>query len=52
MQYITREDSIELLHLTTRTHNCLRRADMEYPHNQWGYGAIQLMQTFHLMREL
>ena len=31
---------------------CLRRADMEYPNNQWGYGAIQLMQTFHLMREL
>lgn len=31
---------------------CLRRADMEYPNNQWGYGAVQLMQTFHLMREL
>ncbi len=31
---------------------CLRRPDMEYPNNQWGYGAIQLMQTFHLMREL
>lgn len=31
---------------------CLRRADMEYPNNQWGYGTIQLMQTFHLMREL
>ena len=31
---------------------CLRRPDMQYPNNQWGYGAIQLMQTFHLMREL
>nr|WP_325211478.1 S8 family peptidase [uncultured Oscillibacter sp.] len=31
---------------------CLRRADMEYPNNQWGYGSVQLMQTFHLMREL
>ena len=31
---------------------CLRRADMQYPNNQWGYGALQLMQTFHLMREL
>lgn len=31
---------------------CLRRTDMEYPNNQWGYGTIQLMQTFHLMREL
>ncbi|MCI9002137.1 MAG: S8 family peptidase [Oscillibacter sp.] len=31
---------------------CLRRADMSYPNNQWGYGSIQLMQTFHLMREL
>ena len=31
---------------------CLRRADMSYPNNQWGYGSLQLMQTFHLMREL
>ena len=31
---------------------CLRRADMTYPNNQWGYGAVQLMQSFHLMREL
>lgn len=31
---------------------CLRRADMVYPNNQWGYGSVHLMQTFHLMREL
>lgn len=31
---------------------CLRRPDMEYPNNLWGYGVMQLMQTFHLMREL
>ncbi len=31
---------------------CLRRPDMVYPNNQWGYGSVQLMQTFHLMREL
>ncbi len=31
---------------------CLRRPDMEYPNNQWGYGSVQLMQSFHLMREL
>ena len=31
---------------------CLRRPDMTYPNNQWGYGAVQLMQSFHLMREL
>lgn len=31
---------------------CLRRDDMTYPNNQWGYGAVQLMQSFHLMREL
>ena len=31
---------------------CLRRSDMAYPNNQWGYGSVQLMQTFHLMREL
>ena len=31
---------------------CLRRTDMSYPNNQWGYGSVQLMQTFHLMREL
>ena len=31
---------------------CLRRDDMVYPNNQWGYGAVQLMQSFHLMREL
>ena len=31
---------------------CLRRTDMAYPNNQWGYGAVQLMQSFHLMREL
>ena len=22
------------------------------PNNQWGYGSVQLMQSFHLMREL
>lgn len=31
---------------------CLRRGDMEYPNDQWGYGSLQLMQAFHLMREL
>ena len=31
---------------------CLRSPAMSYPNVQWGYGAIQLMQTFHLMREL
>ena len=31
---------------------CLRRPDMAYPNNQWGYGSVQLMQSFHLMREL
>ena len=31
---------------------CLRRSDMTYPNNQWGYGSVQLMQSFHLMREL
>ena len=31
---------------------CLRRPDMVYPNNQWGYGSVQLMQSFHLMREL
>ena len=31
---------------------CPRSPAMMYPNVQWGYGAIQLMQTFHLMREL
>ena len=31
---------------------CLRRPDMVYPNDQWGYGSVQLMQSFHLMREL
>ncbi|MCI8419945.1 MAG: S8 family peptidase [Oscillospiraceae bacterium] len=31
---------------------CLRRDDMSYPNNQWGYGSVQLMRSFHLMREL
>ena len=31
---------------------CLRSPAMLYPNVQWGYGALQLMQTFHLMREL
>ena len=31
---------------------CLRSPAMMYPNVQWGYGAVQLMQTFHLMREL
>ncbi len=31
---------------------CLRRPDMAYPNDQWGYGSVQLMQSFHLMREL
>lgn len=31
---------------------CSRSAAMSYPNTQWGYGKLDLMQTFHLMREL
>lgn len=42
MLYLTREDSVELLPLSTRTSNCLRRADihtvgqlLDYPSDAW-----------------
>ena len=31
---------------------CDRMASMSYPNTQWGYGALNLFQTFNLMREL
>ena len=31
---------------------CDRSASMSYPNTQWGYGALNLFQTFNLMREL
>lgn len=30
---------------------CSRSPTMLYPNTQWGYGALDLMQTFNLMRE-
>jgi hypothetical protein len=30
---------------------CSRSAALLYPNTQWGYGALDLMQTFNLMRE-
>jgi len=30
---------------------CTRDANVEYPNNQWGYGRLDLMQTFNLLRE-
>lgn len=31
---------------------CVRSDAIVYPNEQWGYGALNLMQTFSLMREL
>lgn len=31
---------------------CVRSPAVTYPNDQWGYGALQLMQAFHLMREI
>lgn len=31
---------------------CSRSEGMQYPNPQWGYGVLNLMQTFQLMREL
>lgn len=31
---------------------CDRTASMSYPNTQWGYGALNLFQSFNLMREL
>lgn len=31
---------------------CTRNDAMDYPNFQWGYGMLNLMRTFHLMREL
>lgn len=30
---------------------CNRNPNMRYPNTQWGYGTLDLMQTFNLMRE-
>jgi len=29
---------------------CEREANMKYPNNQWGYGRLNLMQTFNILR--
>ncbi|WP_243158111.1 hypothetical protein [Aminipila terrae] len=31
---------------------CTRMDVMNYPNPQWGYGTLNLMQTFFYMREL
>ncbi len=31
---------------------CQRSDDMTYPNSQWGFGALNLLQTFYYMREL
>ena len=31
---------------------CGRSSTMSYPNTQWGYGTLDLIQTFSLMREL
>lgn len=31
---------------------CSRSGSLQYPNPQWGYGILDLMQTFQLMREL
>lgn len=31
---------------------CMRSEGIQYPNPQWGYGVLDLMQTFQLMREL
>lgn len=31
---------------------CVRNVTAVYPNNQWGYGKLNLIQTFNLMREL
>ena len=31
---------------------CKRNSTMLYPNTQWGYGSLDLMQTFNLMREM
>ena len=31
---------------------CVKSIAMDYPNEQWGYGTLNLMQSFHLMREL
>ncbi len=31
---------------------CSRSGSIQYPNPQWGYGVLDLMQTFQLMREL
>jgi hypothetical protein len=31
---------------------CSRKQTISYPNPQWGYGALNLQQTFNLMREI
>jgi hypothetical protein len=31
---------------------CSRSENIKYPNNQWGYGRLNLMQTFNLMRQV
>ena len=31
---------------------CNRSSTMSYPNTQWGYGSLNLIQSFNLMREL
>lgn len=31
---------------------CTQSPTMSYPNTQWGYGTLDLIQTFNLMREI
>lgn len=31
---------------------CTRSEDITYPNQQWGYGSLNLFQTFNMMREI
>jgi hypothetical protein len=31
---------------------CERDSNITYPNNQWGYGRLNLINTFNMMREM
>jgi hypothetical protein len=31
---------------------CTRSEEIKYPNQQWGYGSLNLLQTFNMMREV
>jgi subtilisin family serine protease len=47
------DPSMSTYHIRTYlVRGCTRSEEIKYPNQQWGYGSLNLLQTFNMMREI